>query len=510
MGWFDKRSWQLRGKIKDLQADLIAAEEQGKFIVEQGLFFAELDDMGEATMMVFGATDELQSGEADIIRNFFERNGFQVERVKLDRASTGLADCEIIPPEEFTRHVGKALKAEGWRLVDDSEDERQANLKDRVYPLSSLIRSIAILFAEQVRSVTARSNIKMNKEGNRLLHWMPKIAEAIGRKCPSLTVDVVRPYFDDAYAVFYGHVVSKREGSLSGGLFSDASKIKGLQFGAGNNQPQLPIPPSLQQAQVPAQAQQPTPPSSPAIPMAPPPIPQLGAPTFRPTLPPRPDSSPVAIPPIGTPAPLSSIPPIANSPGSGASGATGSRPAPLAPLSPPPAEPSLQDKLDGSETLALVYKSLIGSSPSRCVRNCEAILDIVNRAFQASATCILKKVPGTANLSIHAQAGQKLTWGEGAQGVGFPISSSTISECLRTRNLISREQAEGGDPNASMVLHSITSSAAVPIVTGTEVLGVLYLDRRGGVRPFTEGEKENLIRIAKVFGEFTEPTLGHM
>ena len=46
MGWFDKKSWQMRRKIKDLQADLREAERDGKYVKEGGLFFAELEDMG--------------------------------------------------------------------------------------------------------------------------------------------------------------------------------------------------------------------------------------------------------------------------------------------------------------------------------------------------------------------------------------------------------------------------------------------------------------------------------
>src|SRR4051812_39413662 len=101
MGWFDKKSWQKRRKIKDLQSDLREAEREGRFVVEQGLFFAELEDMGDATMMVFGASSDLSGSEEAVIRQFFDRNGFGVERLKLDRAHTGLADVEIIPPEEF-------------------------------------------------------------------------------------------------------------------------------------------------------------------------------------------------------------------------------------------------------------------------------------------------------------------------------------------------------------------------------------------------------------------------
>lgn len=483
MGWFDKRSWQLRGKIKDLQSDLLKAEEEGKFIIEQGLFFAELEDMGEVTMMVFGATNELNSGETEVIRNFFERNGFLVETVKLDRASTGLSECEIIPPEEFTRHIGKALKADGWRLVDDSEVEHAANLQERIYPLSALIRSIAILFSEQVRSVAARSKIKHNKEGNRLLHWMPKIVETISKKCPPEIVEVVRPYFDGAYQVFFGNVVSSREKS-SIQPAGDKARIGSVQFeskSSGFSSATQPQPAAGSGA-----SPQPILPPPPA-PTA---VPQLGSPTFRPNLPPRPDPPAASLQANApTPGPLPKAPPIP-------------------PATTSEAELILQHQLRTARALAALYKSLIGANPSRCVRNAETLLATIHKLLDASAVCVLKKVPGTNNLSIHAQAGQKLVWGEGSEG-GFPISSSTVSECLRTSKVISKEQTDAsGDANSSMVMNSIISSAAAPIICESEILGVLYVDRRGGMKPYTELEKQSLKWAAQVFEEFPEPTLG--
>src|SRR5690606_19338710 len=124
MGWFDKKSWQLRRKIRDLQSELAAAERDGKYVIEQGLFFAELQEMGDQTMMVLGATDQLDSSEEDVIRNFFERNGFTVELLRLDKSHKGLAAVEIIPPEELIKHVARGLQDKGFRIIDDSEQER--------------------------------------------------------------------------------------------------------------------------------------------------------------------------------------------------------------------------------------------------------------------------------------------------------------------------------------------------------------------------------------------------
>src|SRR5262249_5170326 len=114
-------------------------------------------------------------------------------------------------PEEMTRHVGRSLKAKGYRLIDDSESERPAEQGRKIFPLSALVRSITLLFAEHVQTVIMTTNIKMNKKGNRLLHWMPRIVEALGAKIQPWAVDEAREGFVAAYEQFYGSL-GKREG----------------------------------------------------------------------------------------------------------------------------------------------------------------------------------------------------------------------------------------------------------------------------------------------------------
>lgn len=151
MGWFDKKSWQLRRKIRDLQSELAIAEREGKYVLEQGLFFAELQDMADNTIMVLGTAEHLDAEEENIIRNFFDRNGFTVEALRLDKTQKTLANVEIIPPEELTRRVARALKEDGYKLIDDSDQERPANLEKKTVTLSAIIRAILALFARRRR-----------------------------------------------------------------------------------------------------------------------------------------------------------------------------------------------------------------------------------------------------------------------------------------------------------------------------------------------------------------------
>lgn len=207
MGWFDKKSWQLRRKIRDLQAELAAAERDGKYVVEQGLFFAELQEMGDNTLMVLGTANHLDSEEEEIVRNFFERNGFTVEKLRLDKPGIALAAIEIIPPQELTRHVAKALKEAGYRLVDDSEHERASCPDEKMLTLSGIIRAVSALFATFVHQLIINNEaIKMNMEGNRLLHWMPLVRDALRKNAGPDLVTLCREPFVEAYNHYYGQL----------------------------------------------------------------------------------------------------------------------------------------------------------------------------------------------------------------------------------------------------------------------------------------------------------------
>ena len=442
MSWFDKRSWRLSRKIKDLQADLRHAEEEGKFVVQDGLFFAELADMGEMTMMAFG-TDLLAAGEESVIRSFFDRNGFTVDRLQLDKSSTGLATVEILPSEEMTRSVARVLKTENYKLVDDSDKELAPNLQARILTLSAVMRSMTLLFAERAEKTIINSNVKMNKEGNRLLHWLPKIVEALDNKVDRFTVEIVRPGFEMAYDEFYGHIGGSRA--------SVSSASPG---------PVDPIPPVEFPVRTPG-APAPAPPAAPAA---------------RPAAPARQEQ---AIPPPPKAAPAA---------------------APSA-----PGEPAADKAREAEETKARMFRTLVGASASQSVRNCEGLLKELLAYFQASAACVMVKLPSGDGLGIHAQAGQKLAWGTSD---GMPISVSAVTDCVRKRVVVTHASGGSGDPTVSMIANRIDAAAACPLVVGGQVVGVLYIDRRNGTAMFRESEKAALESLAAPFRDFPELTLG--
>lgn len=446
MGWFDKKSWRLRRKIKDLQADLRDAEREGKFVVEQGLFFAELEDMGEMTMMVFGTTDVLASQEESVIRAFFDRNGFAVEQIKLDKDRTGLAAIEIIPPEEMVKIVGRALKSEGFRVVDDSERERQSDLEKKVYTLSSLVRAISIMFSQRVQDVISTTALKMNKEGNRLLHWMPKIVETLKRKLSTEVLEVARPGFDAAYDQLFRSI-----GQGPAPVVDKAKQADRERIPMAGGRPAAPV---IDEA----------------------------TPVIKPTLRSLPDS----LPPI----------PVRSTGKAPESGGTGGGDLYRA-----------MRRKDIAEMTARMLKSLIHATPNRCVHNSELILAEINTFYRAAATCLMVKIPHGKGLTIHAQAGTKLTWSESGEGDGFAVSSQILATCIKTREAVIHDGRDAG-PSSSMVKHHISTTAAVPIFHNDDIVAILYVDRRDDPQPFTKEDCAELAEISTVFKEFPDLTLG--
>jgi GAF domain-containing protein len=59
-----------------------------------------------------------------------------------------------------------------------------------------------------------------------------------------------------------------------------------------------------------------------------------------------------------------------------------------------------------------------------------------------------------------------------------------------------------------MLAHNIEASAAAPIVIEGEVMAVLYIDRRGGFRPFSAEDCRMLQKVAQPFVDFPDLTLG--
>lgn len=461
MGWFDVKSWKMRRKIKDLQADLRAAEREGKYLVEQGLFFAELEDMGEATMMVFGAVDTLAAQEETVITQFLDRNGFTADSLKLDSAGHGMTTVEIIPPEEITRAVARSLKEAGFRMIDDSEREIPFDPEAHIFPLSSLVRGIAVLFCEKANTIIATSRIKFNKEGNRLLHWLPKMAEALRNKMDERAVTAASDAFEEAYAVHYLRMAAGGEGVHA-----------------------LTPHPSAPSAAAPPKDLKPSD-KIPGLSFAPESAPAVAPSGPQPAAPGQISPPPPAADPLNIVAP----------------------PAAAAPKAAAPSRTAPAREVEAQATLARIYKSLIKANSSRCVRNCEALLAEINTFFAASATCLMAKVADGSGLTIYAQSGTKLVWGEGATG-GFPISASILGDAVRKREVVTSNAINSSDPTASMLAHDIDTTAAAPIVVDDEVVALLYLDRRASDRRFGDADAAHLALFARVFEEFPDLTIG--
>ena len=459
MSWFDKRSWRLRRKIKDLQTDLRMAEDEGKFIVQDGLFFAELQDMGEVTMMAFG-TDLLAAEEENVIRSFFDRNGFIVDTLKLDKTYTALAQVEILPAEEMIRTVARELKGEGYKLVDDSDKELAPNLNAKILTLSAVMRAMTLLFSERVQQTIATTRVKMNKEGNRLLHWLPKIIQALENKVDRFTTEIIRPGFDVAYDEFYATL---GKGGSQGKSTQPASARP-----SDPDEPLGMIPPVEASPRPPVErTAAPTPPHS-------------LAPTDTPTAPP-PTLSPPSPPPVAAP-----------------QGA--------APRKPSAAETNALLARDAAEAKARMYRALVGANASRCLKNSEALLKEIIPVMRASAVCLLTKMPGGDSLAMHVQAGDKLAWGEGE---GLPISTTVVMDALRRRSIVTHASGPAGqDSTGSMIMNRIDAAAAMPVQVDGEIIAILYIDRRDqGNGIFTDAETAMIENLIKPFEDFPDLTL---
>lgn len=434
MGWFDKKSWQLRRKIRDLQSELAVAERDGKYVIEQGLFFAELREMADQTMMVLGATDQLDSSEDDVIRNFFERNGFTVELLRLDKSHKGLAAVEIIPPEELTKHVARNLQDKEFRIVDDSEQERSPNFDQKILTLSSLLRAITLLFVVHVHHIIISTPIKLNMEGNRLLHWMPRIRDAELERVPAPVARECLDSFLEGYNHYYG------------------------QFG------HISQPDALRE--------------------------QIN------TLPEREVAS------VGPPEPRATELSFLTPPGGSAAwqrtngnSQSSTATATLAPSAATPAV-STERPLEAARTLAHIYRSLIGASEQRKVRNSETLLDHIGRFFKAKSVCILTRSSPEAPLKLYANSGTTFCIATNDEGA-VTCETAAITETLTTRKpAIARPQGNG---------NSTIEAIAVPLELDNNAIAIVYLLEPDAFEGASDGaDFYHLLEFSKVIREYPD------
>lgn len=442
MGWFDKKSWQLRRKIKDLQAELAVAENEGKYVVEQGLFFAELQEMGDATMMVLGTADHVESGEDAVVRSFFDRNGFTVERLRLDKSHKALVDLEVIPPEELTRYVARLLKNSGYKMIDDSEHERPYDGAEKIFPLSALVRSISWLFADQVQTILVNTPLKMNMEGNRLLHWLPMMKECLDTKVSAEVINETRRPYIEGFHHYYA-----RFGHLD------------------PNPPEEPV----KEAELPVEESVPEENSSF------PPVEELHA----------------RIKTTASGSNSNGVEPVF----SGYDTELNRRAVKI--------DNNEDNETSAGLALARIYKSLIGAQRERPVINSELVLQEILKFYDATSVCLILPDESGRNHSIHAGAGRSLCVGENETDK-LPVSSTVISECISTKKFAVVHNAGNMDPSASLIFNSIESAAAAPIMREGKVGAVLYIDRRDNLNPFTSGELRSLEKFTDVFKEFPD------
>lgn len=410
MGWFDKKSWQLRRKIRDLQSELAEAERDGKYVVCQGLFFAELAEMGNDTMMVLGKADTFDTEEEAIIKSFFERNGFSIETLRLDKNHKTLAAIEIIPPEEFLRRVARTLKDDGFKLIDDSESERPSALNNKMITLSSLIRAVSALFVSHVHNLIVTTPIKMNMEGNRLLHWMPLIRDALAPHVLDDLIDRIKVPFVDAYNHYYGRFGQIETMDCTSLQDSDSTEAETPNFSDETSSDFA---------------------ESPWVPSG------------------ADDQSPAA---------------------SRFNSVTAEVPESLVDRSAPlnlPADVSADRSILAAQTLSRIYKSLIGASEQRSAHNAEVVLDYVSRFFGAKSACLLSKTTDESPVILIANSNTSQCLASNGDG-SITYDFTIVDECLQS-NTVTQGAPSNGNTNTAAVAVPVAASLALYLVEPSAV-----------------------------------------
>ncbi len=500
MGFFDSKSRQLRRKIKDLRAELIQAEKQGKFIMEDGIFFAELDDMGDRTMLIFSGGDIDADNEISVVQTFLERNGFFLEYLKMDRAGAHIAGIEIMPPAELMIETAKLLAKQGFNIIDDDEKEELFDPTNRAYPLSSLARALSLLFAGKVLHIVSTTQIKLTKEGNRLLSWMPMIIRALSQKVHRKAVEDAGAAFDEIYAHFYGHAeVPAPEMDDYFNEEQPSASLNRWNGDAGVDDDPLPIMPTI--TPLPSAAIRPADETM-IAPLA------VSAEVLRKQL-------------IGellqeTKKSFDSAFGFLSSQLAGKLETRLTRLMQTGDQPPPPnnGEQERQQQQisyltysdNGARTRAAMYRTLVKARPAQAVRNAEILLQLLNKFFDASATCVMTRTAQGTTMTIFAQSGKQLVWGEGG-GKGFPISASIVKRCARKHAAV-RSKLEAVDPSQSMIRYNIESAVAAPIIINNELQGIIYVDRRENPTLLTDDDCRMLAQFAEIFQEFPDLTMG--
>ncbi len=464
MGLFDKRARLLKDKILDLNVRLAKAAQEKDYRVEQGVYFANLPNMGESTQILM-AVDLHAGGEDSVIRAFFDRNGFTVGELKLDRSHGRVHDIEITPPEELVTSMAIVMRSEDFHVIDDREQPQAFNFLQRTCPISALSRALCVLFTERVKKLIEGSAVKHTREGNRLLSWVPEVGTALRKKVDGGVIYALEYYFDEAFEHFY-----------SGDLRKD---------GGEKSQFQLRLEKAVESGQADEfsidqlfQAPEP-PPADAASPKPTPAKPRTGAPAEQ---------------------------PISFDDRALSRKRTAEQPAP----SPRPATHDKEEirKLKRgaqlTKTFAIMYRSLVDTGPADAAHNAETLLQHLNQLFRALASCVLVREHASDSMTPYARAGEPLVWSSAS---GRSISGHLVRECVKRRSVASGVAPDGPGADQDVASRQVYA-AAVPLLVNNSIQGVLYLERQCGKDGFRKDHLKMLNRLSQVFEEFPHLTIG--
>jgi hypothetical protein len=365
--------------------------------------------------------------------------------------------------------MGRELKGLGYRMIDDSErTPRPFNEEERTYPLSVLLTIATALFAERVRRIIVENeHIRNNKEGARLLSWMPEILAFAHQRHGDRAVEIAREPFRRAFNKHYLGMVEAAEGSAPAPR-SQKDAIE--QFRR-----------TREQQQVPADD------DAPSVGGGSSTSPSRRGPGFG--------ASPsqartVTSEQVADPAGGGGV--AGGGFGSGTLGrvATGGQ-AVLGGAGGRAVSVGGSGDAAIEHARAEIYRSLVRTKSSRCVRNATHALEYIVGALGVDAAVLMVRHPGQDGLMMFAQAGEQLVAGSSDQH--RPVRMETIASAMR-----------GGGTLVD------AGTIGVPLKIDGEIVAVLYLDAQQSGRGLGQRERDGAEQLGATLAEFPDLTLGLM
>ena len=477
MGFFDKRSRIYRQKIQDLQAELEQARKEGNYVVEQGIYFADSPTMGDETRVVM--VDRLHSSEeVDVLRAFFDRNGFTVEKLELDSSARSVEQCEIIPPNELLVGMVKLLQSQNYRVIDDSDQKQPFSALRQVFPVTALAHAISVLFVSRVQKILATTSVKMTKEGNRLLSWMALLHKTLRTQVDPAVINCIDIFFDEAFDHFYNRDARKEGEKSPLQLQLDKLDEDDLMGEYTMSQLFVPIPIEKEEEEEPEARHK--------------------------GLLERVDNEEQQVYSFEG---VDAAPSRSGADSGSQSDAISSMQL-TGSVAPAAIEDKEIDQLKRSDqlakTMALMYRTLVRSSDDKARQNAQTLLQQIQPLFKTSASCLLVKSQSKPTMSLFAQCGRKLVWGKGE---GRPMSVGLIRDCVKCKTNVAGTSHD--EPGGSLAdAHVPAYAVATPVSLKEHICAILYLERAKEDGPFDEEEMRMMRRVVRVFQDFPDLTLG--